>query len=221
MPDCNYCDASFDDEQSYLEHLDGTHRDELGSIDRRRVDEAVGDEDGETIPTGPAVLGIVFLIAIAVVAYVLFFTPGQTGGESGTVNGFDVAQTPGPVSQDAHEHGLLTVTIDGRQIDFSQPQYQYRQTGFDAFHFEGGNGRVWHKHASGVTLEYAMATLGIGVNESSVTIDGTTYRDSDPGTTVEITVDGESVDPSSYELSGASDQNPESGDTIRITVTTE
>mgnify|MGYP000029455612 FL=1 len=218
MPDCDYCGDTFEDEQTYLEHLAETHGDELGAIDRRRVSERVGPDDDEGLPTGPLILGGVLLIAIAVVAYVLFGL-GGAGGPS-AVNGIDIAQTPGQVTQSAHAHGLINVTVAGEQIDFSQPEYQ-RPREFAAFHFEGGNGRVWHKHADGVTLEYAMATLGIDVASDAVTIDGTTYRNSDPDTSVSVTVNGESVDPTSYELAGTSDQNPEAGDGIKIVVTTE
>jgi hypothetical protein len=216
--ECDYCGESFETEQSYLEHLDATHRGELGSIDRRRV-ESMGDGggDGGTDRTGPLVLGVVLLIAVGLVAYVVLFLGGSGG--SSTVNGFEIAQTPGPVGS-VHEHGLLNVTVDGQRIDFSQPRYQYQQTGFDAFHFEGGNGRIWHKHAPGVTLEYAMATLGFGVTGDSVTVDGTTYQDGDDGTDVTVTVNGQPVTPSEYVLQGASDATPEEGDQVRVVVTT-
>jgi hypothetical protein len=218
MPDCDYCGDSFEDEQAYLEHLAATHEGELGAIDKRRVDEAVDTGDEEGLPTGPLVLGGVLLFAAALVAYVLVGVNG--GGASGTVNGFDVDQTPGQVSQAEHGHGLINVTVAGQELDFSRSEFQ-RPREFGAFHFEGGNGRIWHKHASGVTLEYAMATLGIGVNEETVTFDGTTYNDSDAGTDVTVTVDGEPVMPSTYELSGASDRSPEDGDFIEIVVMTD
>lgn len=218
MADCDYCGDSFEDEQTYLEHLAATHEGELGAIDKRRVAEAVDTGDDGGLPTGPLVLGGVLLFAAAVVAYVLVGVNG--GGGSGVVNGFDVDQTPGQVSQGEHGHGLINVTIAGEELDFSRAEFQ-RPRQFAAFHFEGGDGRVWHKHASGVTLEYAMATLGIGVSEGTVTYNGTTYSDSDDGTTVTVAVGGESVTPSTYELAGASDRSPEDGDFIEIVVTTD
>lgn len=216
MPDCSYCEESFDDEQSYLEHLAETHEGELGTIDQRRVEENVESDDGGGLPTGPLILGGVITFAAAIVVYVLLFM-GSGGGGPGTINGIDVAQTPGQVTQTAHGHGLINVTIDGRELDFSQSEYQ---TQARPFHFEGGNGRVWHKHAPGVTLEYAMATLGIGVGEDTVTFEGTTYRDSDAGTNVTVSVNGDSVTPTDYELEGASDQTPQQGDFIRVIVET-
>ncbi|MFC7134726.1 MULTISPECIES: hypothetical protein [Salinibaculum] len=218
MPDCDYCGDHFADEEAYLDHLADAHEGELGAIDRRRVDDRVGSGEADGVPTGPLVLGGVLLFAVAVVAYVLLGTGGGSGGAA--VNGIAVAQTPGAVTGSAHGHGFANVTIAGERVDFSRPEYQ-RPREFAAFHFEGGDGRVWHKHADGVTLEYAMATLDIGVTADSVTFQGTTYSDSDPGTNVSVTVDGESVDPASYELSGASDENPSAGDRIRIVVQTE
>lgn len=218
MPDCDYCEAEFEDEQSYLEHLAASHEGELGTIDRRRVEAATETDGGDGFPTGPVVLGVVIGFAVLLIVYVIFFVGGG-GGANGTVNGIEVAQTPGTVSQSQHAHGLINVTIAGERVDFSRPEYQ-RPREFRAFHFERGNGRMWHKHAGGVTLEYAMATLGIDVSETSVTIDGTTYRDGDPGTNVSITVNGQSVDPATYELQGASDRNPEEGDFVKIVVET-
>ncbi|WP_302082725.1 hypothetical protein [Salinibaculum rarum] len=218
MPECDYCGDSFEGDHAHLEHLRAEHEGELGSIDRRRIEEELETTDSDGFPTGPVVLGIVLAVAIAIVGYVIF-VHGDSGG-SGAVNDISVAQLPGQPTESAHDHGLINVTIDGQELDFSQRQFQRPQE-YAAFHFEGGDGRVWHKHAPGVTLEYAMATLGIDVSEDSVTFDGTTYRDSDAGTNVTVTVDGESVDPDRYELSGASDQTPQQGDFVRIVVTTE
>jgi hypothetical protein len=215
MPNCSYCGASFDDDHEHLVHLREEHEGELGTIDRRRVEEELDPQEDEDFPTGPVVLGIVLSVAVAIVGYVIFLA-GGTGG-SGTVNGIQVAQMPGQVSEDAHEHGRINVTIDGQELDFSRQQYQVQA---DQFHFEGGDGDVWHKHASSVTLEYAMATLDIDVSEDSVTFDGTTYRDSDPGTNVTVTVDGTPVNPETYELQGASTSDAADGDYIRIIVTT-
>jgi hypothetical protein len=222
MPECSYCGESFEGEQPYLRHLDEHHRDELGSIDRRRVEEDL-DDGGSGLPTGPLVLGFVLLVAAGLVAYVVFFLGGSspaTGSDGAGVDGpaslDSVAQSPGSVGS-AHEHGTLQVVIDGREVDFSQQRYQLRA---DAFHFENGNGQVWHKHATGVTLEWAMATLDIGVSEDTVVFDGRVYRESDPGTNVTVTVNGEPVDPQTYVLEGAPDTNPERGDSVRIVAET-
>lgn len=219
MPDCDYCGASFDEEGAYYEHLDSHHADELGAIDRRRVAQHLGDDEGSDLPTGPLILIGVIGFALLLVAYVIFFVGDGSGpsGPSATVNGIDVAQTPANVGQ-SDFHGRINVTIAGERLDFSQERFQRQDS---AFHFENGGGEIWHGHADGLTLQYAMATLGINVTDSTVSYEGTTYRDSDPRTTVAVLVDGEDVDPERYELSGIPNMNQAgNGDFIEIVVTT-
>lgn len=206
MPDCDYCDASFGSEGAYHDHLRNEHLDELGPIDRRRV--GAVDDDGDGLPTGPIALGVVILAAAAIVAYVVLFAGGGSGGgDSGTVNGIQVKQMPGPPTQQVHYHGSMNVTVAGERVDFSKQRYQLQA---DQFHFERNNGERWHVHANGVTLQYAMATLGINVTDSAVTYQGTTYRDADPNTTVSVQVNGNDVNPADYVL--------RDGDSVRIVV---
>lgn len=193
MPECDYCDASFDEEGAYLDHLRSAHEGELGPIDRRRVETGGG---GGGLPTGPIALGLVLVVAAAVVGYVIFL-PG--GGGSAADGPYDLGAV--------HYHGTLAVVIDGQRVDFSQPKYQHRA---DPFHFEGGDGQQWHGHARNVTLAWAMESLGIPVTAETVTFEGTTYDDADPDTTVTITVDGQPVRPSTHVLG--------EGDAIRIVV---
>jgi hypothetical protein len=213
MPDCTYCGASFDDEDAYLAHLEAEHEGELGPIDRRKVQGGSDGDGGFDVPTGPVVLTVVLLAGVGVVAFSLLGGGGGGGSGGGTVNGIAVETTPAATAD--HYHGTANVTVLGERIDFSQQRYQLQA---DAFHFEGGNGVVWHGHAQRVTLQYAMATLDINVTESTVTVDGTTYRDASDDYAVTVEVDGESVTPSDYVLQGASDQNPGEGDFIHIVV---
>ena len=205
MPDCDYCGDSFDDESSYLSHLDAEHADELGPIEQRRVDAMSSDDGG--IDAAPIALGVVIVAAAAIVGYVVFVA-GGSGGDANVVNGFEVAQTPtGQPYQGTHLHGTVEMSVLGESVDFSQEQYQITSTGNDYFHFEG-DGR-WHVHAPGVTLEYAMATLGIGVSDDSVTFEGTTYTDGE-NASVSVRVNGNDIDPETYVLAD--------GDEVSITV---
>lgn len=203
MAECDYCGETFGDDESLLEHMRDEHGGELGRIDQRRVSELEGDD--REFPTGPLAIGFIVFASAAVVAFVIF-----SGGGSGANTG-DVAQTPHGT---AHDHGTMEVVILGDRVDFSRSQYQVADPDF---HFENGNARVWHAHAQGVTVEYALSTLGIEVTESSVTFDGTTYEAGDEYD-VSITVNGEPVDPQTYVLDGASDQNPEQGDHVAVHV---
>lgn len=213
MVECDYCGTECADEDAYHAHLASEHDPaELGPIDRRKA--GVGEDAGEGgFPTGPVVLGAVLLFAVAILGYVLVGMGG--GGDSGTVNGVDVEQMPGEF-RSAHEHGAMNVTIAGERLDFSRDRYQVAA---DRFHFERGNGRVWHSHATGVTLQFALATLGMAANETSLTFEGTTYVDGE-NAEVEFLVDGESVDPTSYVLQGVAANNGAGGDRVRVVVTT-
>lgn len=202
MPECSYCGEGFDDEDALLAHLRDEHDGELGAIDRRRV-AALDGEGGWELPTGPAILAGVILISLAVVVYVTVFLGGGGGGDE-----------PGPFGS-AHVHGTMEMTVLGEPVDFSQPRYQVEA---DRFHFESGNGEVWHAHATGVTLAWAMDTLDIGVTEDAVSFRGTTYRDGDPNTEVIVEVDGEPVDPETYVLEGVADGSGQGGDHVRIVV---
>lgn len=193
MPDCGYCDESFDDEAAYRDHLRAAHADELGPIDQRRV----VTDDGGGLPTGPLAIGAILIVAAAVVGYVVFL-PGDGNG----AGPHDLGSV--------HYHGTIEVVVDGERIDFSQSRYQLQA---DAFHFEGGDGTRWHVHAQDVTLAWAMESLGIGVTQETVTFGGTTYDDADPDTSVSVTVNGNPVTPSTYVL--------KQGDTIRIVVEQE
>lgn len=198
MPECDYCGETFDADDAYDEHLLATHRDELGRIDRRRLDLAGGDDEEAGVSAGILMLGAVMALALIAVGVSMYLTSGG-GGADGPTNVGGV-----------HYHGTMDVVIDNETVDFSQPKYQYSNTGERAFHFEGGDGSQWHAHANGVTLAYAMDSLGIEVTATSVTYEGTTYRDGDADTDVTITVDGEPVTPSEYVL--------QEGDHVRIVV---
>jgi hypothetical protein len=80
MPDCEYCGRTFDDEEAHLDHLAEVHADELGAIDRRRVEKRGGEDADGLDWTLPALLaaGVVIL---GVAAVVLF--PGLLPGGGG------------------------------------------------------------------------------------------------------------------------------------------
>jgi len=203
MAECRYCGDSFEDEAAYLDHLAAVHEGELSPIDRRRV--ADRDASSRTLPISATGAGVAIGIAIFA-GIVVWGLLALSGGGGGVTDPGDVAVTPTDL-WGVHTHGTINMTVLGEPVDFSAAQYQVQA---DPFHFEDGNGRRWHVHARDVTLEYAMATLGIDVNASAVTFDGTTYRDGSSGYTVVVEVDGEPVTPATYRL--------QDGDHVRIVV---
>jgi len=186
MPECRHCGEELVDDEAYAEHLREAHGDQLSALDRRRIQQLSPDDDASRDWVPVAVL----VLLVAILGVVAFRAIGSA------TSGVDARVTPDNLHS-VHYHGDIEVRVEGSAIDFSESQYQ-RQA--NAFHFEGGTGDVWHVHARNVTLEYAMATLGIDVTASSVTVDGTTYRDSDPAFSVAVTVNGDPVRPERYVL---------------------
>lgn len=212
MAECDYCGGSFDEEDALLEHMRDEHEGELGRIDQRRVADLEGEEP--EVPTGPIAIMVIIFTAAAVVAFVVF--GGAGGGEpQGQAAIPAPEQTPGDRASD--EHGTIEMTVLGEDVDFSRSEYQVGSTDDPNFHFENGNGRIWHDHADGVTLQYAMWTLDIGVTEDTVVYQGTTYRDN-ATYNVSVRVNGEPVDPTSYVLEGAAQADADQGDHVRIVV---
>jgi len=175
MPECEYCGASFGNEETYLTHLGDEHGDELGRIDRRRVEQHQSDESTVDIPTGPAVLVGIILVAAAFVTYLAVFSDqNQAAGSS-------------------HIHGTITMTIDGEEVTVVQ------EGGSAAFHFHGDS-RQWHVEARDVSLKQALSIVGVEISEGQVTYDGSTYRESSSNTTITIEVNGQQVVPGEYTL---------------------
>ena len=175
MPECDYCGATHDSEGAHLDHLESEHYDELGPIDKRRVDDR---GSGFDVPVGPIAIGVFLVAAAGILGYVVFVAGG---------NG---SQEIGPYQSD-HYHGTMEMTVLGDDVDFSQSQYQVRD---NRFHFEGGNGQRWHAHATGVTFGYAMNALGFDVstNPNTLVYRGDTYTDGE-GYEVVLEVNGDSV----------------------------
>lgn len=116
MVECEYCDAAFEDEERYLAHLVDAHEGELGSIDRRRVEQLDGDDGG--FPTGPAVLGVVLLIALGVVLYLTVFSGSGNGGVTNDIpnrgDGAVISQVQTePASSNEH-------VAEGTEIDYER-----------------------------------------------------------------------------------------------------
>lgn len=201
MQECNYCSEVFESEDTYHDHLASDHADELGPIDQRRVGAVEESDSALPISAGPLALVLVIGLSVGIIVYVVFGIGGSSDGPSAVGS--------------VHEHGTLNMTVTGEQVDFSQGKYQQQDR---AFHFEGGGGEVWHVHAQGVTLAYAMETLDIPITQDSVTFNGTTYRADDPEWNVIVQVNGEPVNPEEYVLQGTSVENAPQGDNIRIVV---
>ncbi|WP_435359594.1 MoaD/ThiS family protein [Haloarchaeobius sp. DFWS5] len=193
MHDCEYCDESFAAEDAYLRHLRDEHAASLGRIESRRVATLDDDETTDAPETSKlALAGAVVVFGLIVAG--LFAQLGDSGQQSGSLTDDAVAKPSGVGPQ--YDAGTLSVTVGGDAIDFSGDRYQHRS---QAFHFQAGDGRRWHAHGDGVTLEFALETLGFGVAEGGFAAQNETYVRSD-GDRVRYAVNGESVDPEQYVL---------------------
>ena len=191
MEECDHCSESFEDEDAYLEHLAAEHREELGRIERRRVEEYEGEQSG-----GGRTGLYVSVAAVAIIAALGAFALGNVFGSSTPAPTQDDAREPNGL-RTVHEHGTMNVTVDGQEIDFSRREYQVQD---DYFHFENGDGTEYHLHGRGITLEYALETLDIGVTSTALSYEGTVYNDTNPNERVVYRVDGEAVNPERYVL---------------------
>lgn len=204
--DCHHCDNSFDTKKKSLQHMLDEHDDELSSHKRDSIKrelnklQAKEQNSGFQIPK-TAVVGAVAVVALAGILYgmssagVVTFTAGGTTATSGNV-------PLGPAGS-VHEHAPFVVSIDGERIDFSKPKYQVGQTQNQHVHFEAGDGSTIHKHATGVTIRYALESLGMELNESCVTLDtGKSYCESENGGELSITANGQSVPPEHVIMNG-------------------
>jgi hypothetical protein len=128
MIECDYCGTEVD-EADYLDHLRADHREELGTIDRRRVEQATaGREANDRLLGGRAFYLLPAVgIAIAVVAFV--YLSGGGGGE-GSATGLpergdealltDVERVP----SEGTEHVTRGTRIDYERVPpLSGPHY--------------------------------------------------------------------------------------------------
>lgn len=222
MIECRYCGAYFEDEDELLTHLAEEHDPaELSRIDRRRIEGTTADDSGG-IPSGAiAGIGISVVVLVGLLAAIVLIG-GQDAGDEPPVYTDDVDTTPTSF-QATHEHGLMEVTIEGETFDFANDSSLIEADPY-WFHFHGGN-NVWHTHGESVTIEYALATLGIEVDEggSILRYEGEVYDARDDDTTISITVDGVEVDPTEHVLngvSGATEDAAADGDVVEVIVET-
>lgn len=216
MPtDCPYCGDSVPDD-AYERHLRRTHGDELSPIDEHRVGRAADGATGRSLVLYAGIGGVLLL-----------FVLGYAFAFADTGPGPDTAVQPDPTAS-VHEHGLISVQYDDRTVDLADPRYQEAD---ECFHFHGddnGDGvhphdsprgtATWHAHCEGVTVEYALETLGMDVTADGITVEGETYSEAE-GDEVSVTVDGETVDPREHVLRGVEPVDTATeggGDDVRV-----
>lgn len=191
---CSYCSDTFSSEEKLLDHLAGTHRDELGTIDERRVNEHT--QPGTFQRMVSENIGGIVLVGIIGFAVVAVGIMAMTGGGGDALP----EEIPAPdKSTNPHAHGTMELYVNGNQVDLTQSAFQ--GTG-KCFHFHPGQDTAkFHMHCGDVTPAYAMYNLGFPPldNATTVTYDGETF-DTTEGDTVSVVVNGQDVNPYEFTL---------------------
>jgi len=164
---CQYCGKKFDVDSALSQHVDAKH---LTAIKPKIEETASKEISSRKVKRYGIYVGIIVFIALA--GYGIFQFSGG------------VVANIGPVGS-THEHVDFKMFLLGQPFDFRS--YQLRS---QYVHFEGGDGDVIHKHATGVTLDFFFKTLRMSFNKNCIVLDnGTRYCD-DGTNTIKFYVNG-------------------------------
>jgi hypothetical protein len=101
-----------------------------------------------------------------------------------------------------HTHADFKVYLDGKQVNFAQPQYMVKEK---YVHIENMDGDVIHFHASGVTIGEFFRTLGMKFDNQCFVMNRQKYCTDDKNT-LKFYVNGEPNDLYGDYLSGDFDK---------------
>jgi hypothetical protein len=158
MTECDYCGEEVP-EDAYVAHLRDEHGDDLGPIDRRRVEAASGGDEGGSLPVGAgAIAGVVGVVAL--VGLVAFVTLGGGGGGDGTATALPDNGDPSLLSgveqfpsEGANHVGAGTDIDYARMPPTSGPHYNgWTDAGF--YDETPAMGRLVHSLEHGAVVVY-------------------------------------------------------------------
>ncbi len=96
-----------------------------------------------------------------------------------------------------HTHMDIQTYVDAAPVNFNLPQYQLQSS---YVHFEGGQGGVVHKHATGVTIGFMLSTLKMDLSKDCLSMNGVKYC-SQGDKTLKVFVNGKQIEqPEKYEM---------------------
>lgn len=114
----------------------------------------------------------------------------------------------GSANASAEADGKLTVAVAGNEV----PLQEQSESEGGAFWIDDEDEHTWHASGTDQTLAEALSTLGVEAGSDELSYDGETYSAGDDGTSVNVRVNGEEVDPTEHTLSD--------GDEVWVTVET-
>lgn len=127
-------------------------------------------------------VGVLAIIAV-IVGYSVFVFLNMTETSPGGPENAGVLGS-------SHENIGIIVNVFGDKFDFSSPAYQIKSSWI---HFEGGNGVIIHKHATGVTLGYLFDSLSLELDDQCFVFqDGRSFC-TDEDYSLKFFVNGEQV----------------------------
>ncbi|MDY6761579.1 MAG: hypothetical protein SVY41_00860 [Candidatus Nanohaloarchaea archaeon] len=196
---CDKCGRQVDSRREEIDHLLDQHDDTLTSHRRdelkRELNQLESGGGGRSLPVRTIGIAAAVLAVLLGGGYALASAGilSVSAGASSSPTGAAI----GPAGS-THDHAQFSVFVNGDEIDFSQPRYQVGQTQNRKIHFEGGNGERIHKHATGVTIGYALDVHGLGINSTCLTVQDRTYCE-DSSASLTTTVNGNEIeDPGSH-----------------------
>lgn len=96
-----------------------------------------------------------------------------------------------------HKHIDIATYINGVPVNFNLPQYQLQSS---YVHFEGAQGGVVHKHATGVTIGFMLSTLKMDLSKDCLSANGVKYC-SQGDKALKVFVNGKQIEqPEKYEM---------------------
>ncbi|QLG60381.1 hypothetical protein [Halorarum salinum] len=108
----------------------------------------------------------------------------------------------------AEADGKLTVVVAGDEVALQEQS----QSEGSAFWIDVDDPHAWHASDAEQPVAEALSTLGIDAGPDELSYDGETYSAGDDGTSINVRVNGEEVDPTEHTLSD--------GDEVWVTVET-
>jgi hypothetical protein len=120
MPDCDYCEETFEDEDSYLEHLEASHADELSRIDQRRIDERTAGESVDSNLVTYVGIGL----AVVILGGALLWGLSSFGGDGNPAANDPLLTDVQSFDSEGTEHVNPPETVDyGTSPPTSGPHY--------------------------------------------------------------------------------------------------
>ncbi|HLC39682.1 MAG TPA: hypothetical protein VJJ76_02260 [archaeon] len=164
---CSVCGRKFETKQALDQHVRDAHK---------RAEEHITTKKKTSKKSIAVYVGV--LVVLALIGYGVYSFVTNVDTHIGAVGS-------------THTHQDVKIYVNGQAIDLTQSKYQLKAR---HTHFEGGDGDVNHKHATGVTIADMIKPLGLYVSKTCIKgDDGQTYC-GNADKSLKVYVNGQLVD---------------------------